>query len=85
MTTSLNPIVAVELTKLERIKAYLSPNVVQAIEARLTLFTKSAVRSSSTALRKPKMATTLVRRPGLPPRPLDPFFFEVVQKPARYE
>ena len=85
MTTSVHPIVAEELKKLERLKAYLSPDTLQAVEARLTLFLQPVVTAATVTTRKPKIATTLVRRPGLPPRPLDPFFFEVVPKPIRYE
>lgn len=66
-----------------RFKTLLSPLVQQAIEARVATWraTTAAIPLGQPAAVKSAVSGVLVMRPGTIPRPIDAFFFEVINRP----
>lgn len=85
MATSPTRLLAVEheLSILSAVLPLLSDDTKKRIAARAQSFSSVSKKSSEQALQRSKNAqpAVLVMRPGLPPRPLDPFFFEVIRTP----
>lgn len=66
-----------ELTQWAQLTPHLSPAAQQAVAARVRAWSVQEQRAAQVFSPTKKTTTPLLRRPGLPPRPLDPFFFEL--------
>lgn len=67
-----------ELRQVAQLKAYIPSSVIEEIKVRVQRLARGpAITAARPAVNAVHKLSPLVMRPGVAPRPLDPFFFEI--------